>query len=277
MLAALFVSALALAPYLPWLLPNLADRPEYLFNLAEIEVNSPPHDWIPPTLAEDVLQDSTLPRKVSLLKPNLCRDVALAWGRSPWIREVKNVRVTNRPGLQIAVEYRVPAAFIETPRGLYPVDREGVLLPPRDFAIADADRLPHVRNIASAPRAVGRSWGERVVPYAARLAEVLAPGREMETFWRRYQLQAIVAPSVPEGAEEVATLVFELETSSGNRIVWGQPPGLDGLEQTPDQKLARLEYLSQTGALESPGGPYRIDIRPFEDITFESLGGARYR
>src|SRR5690606_13887336 len=114
------------------------------------------------------------------------RDLAAAWSRNPWIRDVKSVRVTGEPAVRLEVDYRVPAAFVfvESLQGLYPVDRDGVLLPPTDFGLSDTSRLPHVKNVSTVPVGpAGTFWGDPVVLAAARLAEVLAPEQNLDRYW----------------------------------------------------------------------------------------------
>ena len=274
--ASFLAGVIVLAPFIPYLLPDLSGLPEYQFSMEEIQVNAP-NEWIPPTLLDDVLQESRLPATVSLLERDLCRQVAVAFAAHPWVRNVESVHVTGDPALWAVIDYRRPVAFIESEQGLFPVDQDGVLLPSADFSISDMDRLPHITNVQTTPHEVGEPWGDVVVASAAVLAEALCPQGDLDRFWHRYGLQSIIVPNAPqEDANDAplspGDLTFELNTTNGNRIVWGNPPGADELEQTVEQKLERLEFLSQVGELRRPDGPFRIDIRPFEEITYQPLG-----
>lgn len=244
----------------------------------DTRVTAPP-TWVPRTLLADVLKAANLPETVSLLEPDLCRNVALAWERNPWVKEVKSVRITGEPALQVDVAYRTPVAFVEVPRGLYPIDAEGVLLPPNDFSISDTSRLPHLRGIKSQPRgAAGEKWGDPVVVAAAQLAMLLAPEQNLEKYWNRFSFVAIVAPEVGANAVAADQLLFEIETTQGSRILWGRPPGSDSLEPTAAVKLARLQdYVNRFGGLESATGPQRIDIRLFDGISLQPLRDVRFR
>ena len=272
-ITAFLISILVLAPYLPHLLPDLSKLEEYQFEMEQIEVNQP-QGWVPTHLVDDILVQSELPQKVSLLKPGLCRDVALAFSDNPWVRSVQSVRLTSKLALRAHLEYRQPVALVETTNGWLPVDIEGVLLPAADFTIDDVDRLPHITNVQSTPAGnVGEPWGGLLVAPAARIAAVLAPQHNMEKYWNRFELTGIVVPTIGEGVTTEEELIFELSTVGGSRVIWGKPPGADDLEPTVEQKLGRMEqYLSSYGKFDEPDGPYRVDIRLFDAISLSPLG-----
>ncbi|WP_437228441.1 cell division protein FtsQ/DivIB [Planctomicrobium sp. SH661] len=272
------IAAIGLASVLHRVLPDLTGRPEYQFRMEETRI-TPPNEWVPKGILSEVLAGADLPETVSLLDPELCRKVAEAWDRHPWVKRVNSVRITSEPALVVDLEYRAPAAFIEVPQGFYPVDVDGVLLPPRDFSMAATSRLPHVRNITSTPTAgAGHPWEDVVVSSAAKLAAVLAPQQDLKPYWEKFQLKSIVAPVLRETPHTADQLTFELETAGGNRVVWGKAPGSDTLEPTPEVKLARLaEYQSRFGSLDGVNGLHRIDIRLFDGISLQPLDDFMYR
>ncbi len=272
-ITAFMVSAVVLVPYLPYLLPNLSELEEYKFEMEQIEITEP-QGWVPAHLVEDILVRSDLPQRVSLLKPELCRDVAKAFSGNPWVRSVESVRLTQKPALRAHLEYRQPVALVESAKGLLPVDIEGVLLPASDFSVDDIDRLPHIKNVQSTPAGkAGEPWGGMLVTSAAKIAAALTPEHNMEKYWNRFELTAIVVPTIREGAATEEELIFELSTTGGSRIIWGKPPGADDLEPTVEQKIGRMEqYLSSYGKFDEPDGPYRVDIRLFDSISLSPLG-----
>lgn len=276
--AATLVSMFVMAPYIPHLLPDLTQLEEYQFECERIEVNAP-HEWVPGTLLEDVLVRSSLPRRISLLQSGICRDIAAAFLDHPWIKDVQAVRLTNQRTVRTVLIYRVPVAFVRTHEGLIPVDADGVVLPSADFTMADIDRLPHIENVQSLPTGrAGEPWGDAVVEAASKIAAALVPAGDMDKYWKRFDLTAIVAPDVLSSPAHAEQLSFELSTSGGSRIIWGKAPGADDLEPTVEQKLGRLEqYLSRFGKFDEPNGPYRIDIRLFDAISLEPLSTLRYR
>lgn len=273
-----FLVVAGLAIVLQRFVPDLRDRPEYQFQMAESRI-TPPHEWVPQDLLQEMLTTHQLPETVSLLDPELCRNVAAAWEKHPWVKRVISVRITPEPALIVELEYRRPAAFIRVVQGFYPIDLQGVLLPPRDFSMSAIETLPIVKNVASTPQGgAGESWGDPVVEAAARLAATLAPEQNLNLYWSKFQIKAIIAPTVKEVPVAPDQLVFELETAGGNLVVWGKAPGFDTLEPAADVKLARLaEYQSRFGSLDGVSGLHRIDIRLLDGISLQPLNETLYR
>src|SRR5262249_20118839 len=152
----------------------------------------------------------------------------------------------------IQVEYRRPVVLLASKTGFYPVDPEGVLLPPTDFSAKDAERYPVVKNIRSVPAGpAGTSWGDPVVLAAARLGDTLLND------WSDLKLTAIVAPKPTKAEVDPADLVFELAAQGGSRIIWGRAPGSGHPgELTANQKIGRLhKYLREFGGFDQPRGP----------------------
>lgn len=274
---AFVVSTVVLVPYLPWLLPRLSEQPEYQLQLEAFRVTTPPA-WVPQRLPREIARSNNLPESVSLLDPDLCCRVAQAWEKHPWVRKVKSVRITGEPALYVDVEYRTPVAFVEVPGGLYPIDVDGVLLPPADFSASETSRLPRIRNVTSRPGGpAGQPWGDVAVVSGAKLASILAPEQNLDLYWTRFGFEAILVPDRSTENAQVSDLVFEIVTTSGSRIIWGKAPGADALEPTVEQKLARLDYLARFGSFDSPRGPNRIDIRLFDGISLQPLNDTRLR
>jgi hypothetical protein len=264
------------------LAPDLRTAPEYQFSMEETRI-TPPNSWVPKTILQEVLAESKLPGSVSLLDPDLTKTVWEAWSKHPWVKEVHSVEIQPGIGLVVHAEYRAPAAFVEVQtngqQGFYPVDSEGVLLPPRDFSLSSTELLPRIRNIATLPQGrEGEPWGDAAVSAAASLANVLAPEQDISRYWTKLQLKAILAPNLSSPQKSAEQLTFELETAGGNRVVWGKAPGFDALEPTTDVKLARLlEYQNRFGSLDGVNGLHRIDIRLFDGISLQPLGESIYR
>jgi hypothetical protein len=277
-LLAIVAGAVVLSPYARDWLPDLSALAEYQVDARSIQV-TPPNRWVPDDLAGQVIRQAELPEQLSLLDDGLAEKLAAAFADHPWVARVVQVRTSRETGISVDLEYRTPVLMVETGRGAYPVDVEGVLLPPADFSVAEARRFPHLRNVKSQPAGpAGVPWGDVIVVGAARLATTLAPGQDLSRYWDRFQLEAIEAPVPGQAEPQLAELNYELVTRGGSRIVWGRPPGGDELEPPPAQKLGRLEqYLSRYGSFEAPDGPYRIDIRHFEVIEVGSLSETKPR
>jgi hypothetical protein len=267
-------AAFLLAPYVRQRLPILEELPEYQFEVARTRTTAP-HRWVPRGFIQQLVEEGRLPAEVSLLEEGLAQRIAGVLEDYPWVKRVESLRVA-RSGIIAELVYRLPVLMIETRTGLYPVDRDGTLLPPMDFSVSDLHRFPLLRGAATTPSGpAGTDWGDPVVLGAARLAEVLAPEGDLSKYWDRFQLEAIEAPPRVSGTVKLEEVAYELVTRGRSRIVWGRAPGADDLEPTAAQKLGRLEtYFSSHGGFETQGTPNRIDIRQFETIEVSSLAPA---
>ena len=264
-LAMLFVVVI---PAIPSLWPSVNQRERFQMAADRIDLTQATR-WTPHDIVENVAKFHPDWKDRSLLEANLAVDVAAAFADHPWIAKVDRVEKTRQGRMIIQVTYRTPVAMIETHRGLYPVDAEGVLLPPNDFSLTQSDQLPHLRQIRSMPSGrAGTKWGDPLVVAGAKLCAALMPQGNLDSHWNKYGLEAVIAP-VPSQETSVAAPaeppVFELLTQGGRRILWGRPPGDDALEPTVAQKLGRLDsYLRQQKSLDQPVGAYCIDIRSLD-------------
>ena len=263
-LAMLFVVVI---PAIPALWPTVRQNAKFQMSVDRIDL-TPATRWTPHDIVESVAKNHPDWSERSLLESSLAADLAAAFAQHPWISQVDRVEKTRQGRVIVQVTYRTPVAMIETHRGLYPVDAQGVLLPPNDFSLAESDQLPHLRQIRTMPSGpAGTVWGDPLVVSGVKLCAALMPEGNLESHWVRYGLEAIVAPLAPPGTAEITPEppVFELLTQGGRRIIWGRPPGDDSLEPTVTQKLGRLDsYIRQQKSLDQPVGAYRIDIRGFD-------------
>jgi len=210
--AYLFPLALALGtlitwPYLPRWAPDLSNDPAYQLTPERLDLPKR-HAWIPAALADRVLrraqqvgEDGTTnraegeARPLSLLDPQLAARVAAGLAADPWVAEVRRVQV-GRDGIVAAdVEWRMPALMVSTPRGMYAVDRQGVLLPPEDFRAEDVARFPIARGVTALPQVgAGQVWNDPLLLGAVRLALFLAPRIDSTDPWQKLGLQTIELP-----------------------------------------------------------------------------------
>ncbi len=267
--------AIVFLPYLPWMTPDLSQRPEYQIDWSSVEITAPPKG-VPSRIADDVRIRAQLPERLSVLQPGLARQLHDGFARHPWVERVNRVEVKRQRRISIDVTYRRVAVVVESSRGFYPVDAQGILLPPADFTPEDVTRLPVCRNIKTLPQGgAGELWGDPVVECAARLAESIAPQGDLDRHWRRFGFAAIVAPTPRSANPQPEDLSFDLVTRGGSLIRWGHVPGADDLEPTVEQKLARLsQVLKSQGSLDAPGGPFKIDIR-YDLVSVQALGDSR--
>ena len=256
----------------------IPDLPHQDYQIESTRIDIPaPHRWAPPDLVKRCCQRAGLPTQLSLLDETLAERVARAFKAEPWIYRLNSVQIERSGTIKIDCAYRNPVAMIETPSGLYPIDREGVLLPPEDFSAAEALRFPLIRNVASQPQGIaGQPWGDPVIKSAAKLAEILVPDHDLERHWNRLHLRSIDVASVDPKSGDQA--IFELGTVDGSRILWGKAPGADTSEPPPDKKMAGLtQYLARYGRYDKPKGRGRIDVRAFDKISYESLENSRLK
>ena len=263
-LAMLFVVVI---PAIPALWPMVSQREKFPMSVDRIDL-TPATRWTPHDIVDNVSKSHPDWKDRSLLEANLAADVAAAFAKHPWIAQVDRVEKTRQGRIILEVTYRTPVAMVETHRGLYPVDAEGVLLPPNDFSLTQSDQLPHLRRVSSMPSGpAGTKWGDPLIVAGAKLCAALMPKGDLDSHWNRYGLEAVIAPVLSVGTAEMPPEppVFELLTQGGRRIIWGRPPGDDALEPTVAQKLGRLDsYIRQQKSLDQPVWAYGIDIRGFD-------------
>ena len=192
-------------------------RPEYRLQAERIVV-SPPPDWIPDQFVEEVLRTSGLNRTGSLLDKALPQKLAEAFIAYPWIERVEQVVLRHPSGAEVKLVYRVPVALVEIPqRGIVPVDRNGIVLPPEYLTDADADlrdKLLLIQGIQSLPLgAVGTPWGDPQVQTAAQLAEALTDVAEHLNL-------AKITPAM-EAMLTGTRIACRLQTVAGTAFYWG--------------------------------------------------------
>ncbi len=257
------------------LLPDLSGRHEFRVKAEEIHFTDPPA-WVPKTFLRQVIREGSLPEEFSLLDDDIVDKVAAAFQKHPWVERVISVRKDFAHRIVVNLEYRKPAAIVNVDSNRYPIDKNAVLLPPPNFP-QEADELPLIRHARSAPEdaKVGMAWHDRAVEGAARIAAVVGPT------WKKLNLTSIDIPESPSANQKPDDVVYELRAAGGSRILWGRAPGTDHPgELTPAQKLGRLEeYFTRHGGFSDEHGPYKIDIRHWQEITRqllpERLGKAR--
>ncbi len=271
-LIAVAATGLVCLPRITRWLPALEQRPEYQRRVQDIDIGEQPH-WIPFDFVNQVAERAGLGPEFSVLDDDWTGVIAEAFRLHPWVREVTSVRRADDRRILVQLEFRVPIAMVEVKRGVYPIDAQGVLLPPSDFTVADTRRFCLIRNVRTTPQGPsGTVWGDVVVRGAARLAEALsATGDQSTSHWRRLRLASIDVPRRSRADQSLDDLLYEIRTQSGSRIQWGRAPGTAHPgELSPVQKIGRLQkYLLQLDA--DGGGPYEIDIRHWREITYQPL------
>ncbi|WP_153558364.1 cell division protein FtsQ/DivIB [Roseimaritima sediminicola] len=213
---------------------HLTDRPDYIPERVD--------------LTREVLESTAL-GDLSLLDRQVSARIAQAYATNAWIEQVLAVRVRSGGAVDVQVRYRRPVAMVRhwsrhadvQGWAYYPVDPQGIVLPPSAFTAEDAAaylviNIPEV-DLRGTP---GFSCGDSRVTAAANLAAVLAPYR------RQLGLAAIELHA--ENNPNQRFLAFDIVMQSGRRMVWGSAPG-EELQGEPAAKY-KLQALLQS----PPGG-----------------------
>ncbi len=261
-------------PYLATRLPDLAGEPEYAVTAENIQVSELP-EWVPANLVQQALKQAGLPARMSLLDKGLIGQIAAAFSLHPWVEAVERVEKHHPAGVSVTLRYRRPVAMVEVRDGLYPIDENAVLLPPRDFRQSDASKYPIVSGVQSVPAGgVGQPWGDTVVTGAARVASLLTRSDASgKPYWQALALNRIDAPARLSADDRLDDLIFRLRTRGGSRIIWGRAPGTGHPgEVTAEKKIRRLQdYLANFGRYETAHGPSELDIRHWHEISHRAL------
>lgn len=227
-------------------------------------------DWVPAGIAEDVFKLAELEPETSVFSSGLAEKLATAFAKHPWIASVERVELRGPAEAIVTANFRKPVAMVRTERGAYPIDRDGVLLPPKDFTAIDVHRFPVIVNPPILPQGpAGTFWGDISIAGAARLAEVLVPDGDKQPYWDKYDLASISLPEKTTGKWSIENIEYRLRTTGGSEVVWGLAPGLDSpREPSTEIKLKRMQkHYVDFGGFDGQQGPYEVDIRKWKEIV----------
>lgn len=242
--------------WLAWqaLAPQLLSSARYQFRPEHVEISPLPR-WIHTDLQAEVFRTIAFDHNQSILDDQVTQRFHDAFALHPWVAKVRRVSKIPPSRIKVELEYRRPVCMVQVPRGLYPVDADGVFLPTADFSPVEANAYPLLVNVETMPvGTAGMRWGDARVLGGAQIAAAFGEA------WNRLGLRLIVPSAKPVLNEQYA---FELTARSGTRIVWGLPPGS---EPTPGasaaEKVARLlKYFDEHNSLDGPAGAHQLDIR----------------
>ena len=256
---------------------NLREQPRFQLQRSSIQLTDRP-EYVPADLLERVWLQADLPEQWSILEPGLAEKLGQALEVSPWVRRVKRLSLEHPLEVQIELEYRRPVALVRSELGFYPVDRDGILLPPMDFTEAQLPLYPLIDQVQTLPQGpAGTHWGDLAVWGAARLVDLLVPDGDLQRYWKKYDLVGVRvygrADLDRSTAEHLQLISYRLLTRSGSEVIWGIAPGVpDPTEPNAETKLKRLElYHRDFGGLSSEHGPIEIDLRRWKDIARRPL------
>jgi len=239
--------------------PSIIHRGRYLLTVEGIAVSTLP-SWITADVRMEVVRNSGLDRRLSVLDEAFVSVVEDAFSLHPWVESVDKITKSYPPAVFVDLTFRRPVAVVELAGPervqLIPVDKLGIQLPAGDVPDIYRRYLPRIGGIVGRPP-VGQQWADPRVIGATELADLLADS------WESLHLVDILPSARPEIRDEHRYFVFHLITQGGTRVVWGAapsnaPPGEDDFQT----KLQRLrECAIQMGPLDSVRGPAIVDVR----------------
>lgn len=234
---------------------SIAAWPEHRITAERIAVTAQPK-WIHGDVKAEAIRDGALD-ELSALDRGAVERVERAFALHTWVARVATVRKRYPAVVEVDLEFRRPMAMVEVVGGLYPIDREGVLLPPSNFAEIQVRDYLRVNVGKSSPAGpVGTPWGDDLVADAACIAGALANDWKTIGLYRLRALDAEQARLARLPAE------FALETRQGARVVWGRAPGKESTgEPSAATKIARLvTQVKQVGSLDAPRATLDFDL-----------------
>lgn len=254
-MALVILSVLAVSGWNKWG-PSITRSPAYTLDESKFEVTPQP-TYIHANVKRDALRAGGL-TELSILDPKLTEKVKHAFAVQTWVESVSKITKHHPARVVVELEYRRPAAMVEIAqgdeRGLLPVDRHGVLLPPEDFS---ANQVRNFLRISVGPTTpegpVGTPWGDKRIAGAAQIAYAL------EGTWQKLQLYRIVHA----GNDAGGLPVFDIATRDGAKVIWGHAPGAEvSGEATASEKLAHLNlWHEKNGPLTMSGDKRELNVR----------------
>jgi len=265
-------------------------QPQYRLATDSFEVTPQP-DWIQSDVKGDVIRDGDL-TQLSVLDPDLTKNVVQAFELHTWVAKV--LWCGKRPGKDgprviVELQYRQPIIMVRARDDqwegdcFWPVDTEGVFLPPDEFSRSQTERYLRVDAAYVPPMgAVGTPYGDAGVAGAARVAAGIGAA------WESMGLQWIVVRKdmrVSVGQPPKAAYVLlpaggdpdrvarrpagqltsmRAEKAETLEVIWGHAPGHENQDEaTADQKVMRLQmFVNQNGSLDQLPPSTVIDLRP---------------
>ncbi len=266
-------------------------RSQYQLTVDSFEITPPP-PWIHSDIRAQVMRDGSL-SQLDILDPDLTKRVVQAFELNAWVAEA--ICAKKRPGdagprVIIDLRYREPVIMVRTrdPRWkgdcFWPVDTEGIFLPPEDFSASQTRAYLRVEAGNTLPAGgIGMPYGDPAVTGAARIASALKDiWSELGLEWilvRRELPQDIAAPVetlfvlLPTGApvDAIAAragmrpvgLSPSAATDMSLEVRWGHAPGQEAPgEASAAEKSARLRQLAlDHGRLDQLPPSTVIDLR----------------
>jgi hypothetical protein len=209
----------------------------------------------PEGLADQIMEVIAPEADRAWTDPNLCRDVADALSRSPWVERVLSVRRHTDATLVVSCAYRSAAALVQVGGAFYLIAEDGIRLP---GSYGYDPSLVVIQGVGAVPPEAGVRWTGEDVRAGLDLIKRL---RDEPYFG---QVTGVIVSNYG-GRESKRDPHIELATApSGSRIAWGSAPGEEIEENTVDEKIALLwENYRRWGRIDA--GRDAIDISTYPD------------
>jgi hypothetical protein len=269
--------------------PTITSQPRFVLTGESLEIPAQP-GWIHADVKSEVIRDGSL-TGMSILDPDLTKKIVRAFELHTWVAKVD--WVGKRPGSDsprviVKLRYREPAVMVKTTKGyhgFWPVDTDGVLLPPNEFSPNQTHSYLRVFAGESLPAGpVGTSFGDEGVVGAAKIAAAFRDS------WRRIGLEWIkvdrgmsgrsnqpTPPSyvlLPAGSRPQTDSPHQWTSTSGQdsphvEIRWGSAPEYERVgEAKAAEKITRLKhFVIENGPLDKQTVSMVLDLRPATGIS----------
>jgi hypothetical protein len=237
----------------------VASQDRFQIGIRDIELTPLPA-WIHADLLADVQQLANLPNTLNTMDDGLSGTLRDAFGMHPWVREVVEVRVKRPSQVRVKLTYREPIAAVHTTRSVEIVDRDGVLLP--NDTLPDPQSYVTITGVRSTPTGpAGTKWDDGALLAGIVVADALSD-QHRELGITTIDVNGFRPNNASPGS------IFLL-TEHGTRVKWGRPPNANYPGEVPlRDKIDRLEkYVADHGSLDSPAGPYDMDITHWQEIS----------
>jgi hypothetical protein len=245
--------------------PTVAADARYLVQADHITISDLP-EWIDGDVRREVVENSGIAGRLSMLDPSFMTTVKSSFALHPWVERVERIEKRPPNGLHVDVVYRRPVAVIESPQDqgaqLLPVDARGIHLPADDVPMIRRTYLPRITGVVGQPPP-GQPWDDPRVAGAVDLAVSLAAE------WESLNLWSIVPSARPEVSVDRNYFVYDLVNRGGTRIEWGPAPqaNVPG-EADFAAKLALLKQcMTKYADLDWLDWPERINLRRGGEAT----------
>ncbi len=236
--------------------PMVANSSRYILPAAKITTSQTP-EWIVADVRNQVIENSRLDGRLSILDVDFVDAIRHAFSLHPWVQSVDRIEKHYPPAVHVTITFRQPVAVVETASGeLLPVDAGASHLPADDVPLIRRKYLPRITGIVGQP-AIGRRWEDPRVSGAVAIAVRLAD------VWEPLHLEAITPQVRPQWRNEQQFFVYDIVSRGGTQIIWGAAP--DAAAPGEADFMVKLERLRKCielyGPLDSIKAPGTVDVR----------------